>query len=150
MKSPDSGQDTAEAFNGAASDPADEQKISSLADKLRKAVLGQDAAVAAVMKSLARKKTPSVFLMGPPGVGKTEMAKRLAEEMFGQTPNNSVSGMIILDEPLNMTYEITEELGRRSGRRLGEIAAQACHDGLSETIIPMKPIQLKRGFSYIM
>ncbi len=68
------------------------QKILSLADRLKQRVIGQDRAVEAIataikraragLKDLTRPIGSFVFL-GPTGVGKTELAKALAAEMFG-------------------------------------------------------------------
>ena len=58
---------------------------------LHKRIIGQDEAVAAVAKAIRRnraglqtsKRPPSFIFVGPTGVGKTELAKALACEMFG-------------------------------------------------------------------
>jgi ATP-dependent Clp protease ATP-binding subunit ClpC len=61
-------------------------------DELRKRIIGQDDALAAVSKAIRRGraglKDPrrpigSFFFLGPTGVGKTELARALAEFMFG-------------------------------------------------------------------
>ena len=63
-----------------------------LEDELRKRVLGQDEAVTAVSKAIRRgrlglkdpkRPTGSFIFLGTTGVGKTELAKALAETMFG-------------------------------------------------------------------
>lgn len=67
--------------------------LSSLTDKIKKKIIGQDAAVEAVAKALIRaklglraKKRPlgNFLFLGPTGVGKTELAKVLADKMFGE------------------------------------------------------------------
>ena len=58
---------------------------------MHKRVIGQDAAVEAVSRAIRRnraglkstKRPPSFIFVGPTGVGKTELAKSLAYEMFG-------------------------------------------------------------------
>jgi len=70
----------------------DAEKLLRMEDELRKTIIGQDEAVIAISKALRRSradlKDPSrpigsfVFL-GPTGVGKTLMARALAEFMFG-------------------------------------------------------------------
>lgn len=65
-------------------------KLLSLEDILHKRVIGQDNAVNAVARAirrnragLSKKMRPSSFIfVGPTGVGKTELAKALAEAMF--------------------------------------------------------------------
>jgi ATP-dependent Clp protease ATP-binding subunit ClpC len=70
----------------------DAEKLLHMEDELRKSVIGQDEALSAISKALRRSradlKDPNrpigtfVFL-GPTGVGKTLMARALAEFMFG-------------------------------------------------------------------
>ena len=70
---------------------AETQKLLSLEENLHKRVIGQNAAVSAVAKAIRRnraglqstKRPPSFIFVGPTGVGKTELAKTLAFEMFG-------------------------------------------------------------------
>ncbi len=68
------------------------KKMKNLADDLRAKVIGQEEAVAKVAKSIRRsraglkaKERPigSFLFVGPTGVGKTELTKVLAEELFG-------------------------------------------------------------------
>lgn len=68
-------------------------KLSSVADKIKKSIIGQDEAVDTVVKSLLRsklglraKKRPlgNFLFLGPTGVGKTELSKVLAEKFFGE------------------------------------------------------------------
>ena len=67
------------------------QKLLNLEQNLHKRVIGQDEAVKSVSKAIRRnraglkttKRTPSFIFVGPTGVGKTELAKSLAYEMFG-------------------------------------------------------------------
>ncbi len=70
---------------------AETQKLLNLESNLHKHVISQDAAVTAVSKAIRRnraglqstKRPPSFIFVGPTGVGKTELAKSLAYEMFG-------------------------------------------------------------------
>lgn len=66
--------------------------LRSLPERLRKRVLGQDEAIAAVCRTVMRSRTGlaggkrpsgSFIFAGPTGVGKTELAKALAEALFG-------------------------------------------------------------------
>ena len=70
----------------------DHERLRNLEDELKKRVLGQDEAVTAVAKAIRRGrlglKDPnrpmgSFIFLGTTGVGKTELAKALAETMFG-------------------------------------------------------------------
>ncbi|GAB2534496.1 ATP-dependent Clp protease ATP-binding subunit [Gracilibacillus alcaliphilus] len=72
---------------------ADEQsKMNQLAGNLSKKVIGQQTAVAKVAKAIRRSRAGlkpkyrpigSFLFVGPTGVGKTELTKALAEELFG-------------------------------------------------------------------
>jgi len=76
------------------------QQIKGLSDRLREHIVGQDEAVDAVAKAIRRnrvgispKKRPVSFIfVGPTGVGKTELVKRLADDLF-----DSVDSLIRLD-----------------------------------------------------
>ncbi|HPX93653.1 MAG TPA: ATP-dependent Clp protease ATP-binding subunit [Bacillota bacterium] len=70
----------------------DSERLRRLEDELKKRVLGQDEAVTAVAKAIRRgrlglkdpfRPTGSFIFLGTTGVGKTELAKALAETMFG-------------------------------------------------------------------
>lgn len=67
------------------------EKLCRLADTLHKRVIGQDAAVEAVADAVVRSRAGiknrarpvgAFLFLGPTGVGKTELAKALAEELF--------------------------------------------------------------------
>ena len=70
---------------------AETQKLLNLETNLHKRVIGQEEAVNAVSRAIRRnraglqstKRPPSFIYVGPTGVGKTELAKSLAYEMFG-------------------------------------------------------------------
>ena len=77
------------------------EKLLHLDELLKARVIGQDTAIAAVSRAIRRgrmglkdPKRPvgSFIFMGPTGIGKTELAKALAEVMFGDS-----SAMIRLD-----------------------------------------------------
>jgi ATP-dependent Clp protease ATP-binding subunit ClpC len=70
----------------------DAEKLLHMEDELRKIIIGQDEAVAAMSKALRRSRADlkdpnrpigSFVFLGPTGVGKTLMARALAEFMFG-------------------------------------------------------------------
>ncbi len=70
---------------------AETQKLLNLESNLHKRIIGQDEAVEAVSRAIRRnraglkstKRPPSFLFVGPTGVGKTELAKSLAFEIFG-------------------------------------------------------------------
>ena len=76
------------------------EQIKGLADRLKQHIVGQDEAVNAVAKAIRRsrvglsaKKRPVSFIfVGPTGVGKTELVKQLADDLF-----DSVDALIRLD-----------------------------------------------------
>ena len=85
---------------GMISEP-ERQKMRELEDRLRARVLGQDEAVRAVASAIRRGRTglrdpnhpiASMLFMGPTGVGKTELCKAIAEQVYG-----SASALIRLD-----------------------------------------------------
>ncbi len=75
----------------------DMRKLSGLADKLKKRIIGQDEAVdvlaAAIRRSRVQisavRKPASFIFVGPTGVGKTELVKQLANELF-ETPETLI------------------------------------------------------------
>ncbi|MBQ1169823.1 MAG: ATP-dependent Clp protease ATP-binding subunit [Oscillospiraceae bacterium] len=76
------------------------QQIKGLASRLKEHIVGQDEAVDAVARAIRRnrvgispKKRPVSFIfVGPTGVGKTELVKRLADDLF-----DSVDALIRVD-----------------------------------------------------
>ena len=70
---------------------AETEKLLNLEKNLHKRIIGQNEAVSAVAKAIRRnraglqtsKRPPSFIFVGPTGVGKTELTKALACEMFG-------------------------------------------------------------------
>ena len=77
-------------------------KLLALEDTLKKRVFGQDEPVSAVSKSVRRGRTGlkkankpigSFLFLGPSGVGKTELAKALAEALFGDQSSLKVYNM---------------------------------------------------------
>ncbi len=71
---------------------AETQKLLNLETNLHKRIIGQEQAVSSVARAIRRnraglqstKRPPSFIFVGPTGVGKTELAKSLAYEMFGK------------------------------------------------------------------
>lgn len=72
-------------------------KLSGLEDNLKKRIIGQDEAVEAVAAAIRRsrvrlspiKRPASFIFVGPTGVGKTELVKQLANELF-DTPETLI------------------------------------------------------------
>ena len=71
---------------------AETQKLMRMEEELHKRVIGQHAAIEAVSKAIRRSRaglkdpkrpTGSFIFLGPSGVGKTELARTLAEFLFG-------------------------------------------------------------------
>jgi len=71
---------------------SENDKLAKLEDNLKSRVIGQDKAVSKIVKAILRNriglKDPnrpigSFIFLGPTGVGKTQLAKELAEEVFG-------------------------------------------------------------------
>lgn len=71
---------------------SDESKkdLSCLNDRLKEIIIGQDEAIDKVCKTIKRKrlglhngKSTAIFLQGKSGCGKTYLAKKLSEELFG-------------------------------------------------------------------
>lgn len=69
----------------------DKERLIGLGDRLHQRVVGQDQAVTAVAEAVLRSRaglgrpqqpTGSFLFLGPTGVGKTELAKALAEQLF--------------------------------------------------------------------
>lgn len=88
-------------------------KIAKLEGALKKSVIGQDEAVELLAKAIKRtrvhlnkRRRPASFIfVGPTGVGKTELVKSLAEEMFDST------------EPL-IRLDMTEYMEKHSVARM--------------------------------
>jgi ATP-dependent Clp protease ATP-binding subunit ClpC len=71
---------------------AESQRLVRMEEELHKRVIGQDAAIVAVSKAIRRARagikdpkrpSGSFIFLGPSGVGKTELARTLAEFLFG-------------------------------------------------------------------
>ena len=92
---------------------AETQKLLNLETNLHKRIVGQDEAVSSVARAIRRnraglkstKRPPSFIFVGPTGVGKTELAKSLAYEMFG-----SEDAMIRIDMSEYMESHSTSKL----------------------------------------
>ena len=75
---------------------SESQRLVNLEKELHERVIGQDEAVSAIARSIRRARSGlkdpnrpigSFMFLGPTGVGKTELAKALAEAMFGDENN---------------------------------------------------------------
>ncbi len=92
---------------------AETQKLLNLETNLHKRIIGQEEAVSSVARAIRRnrsglqstKRPPSFIFVGPTGVGKTELAKSLAYEMFG-----SEDAMIRVDMSEYMEGHSTSKL----------------------------------------
>lgn len=90
------------------------EKLLRLEENLHKRIIGQDEAVSAVSKAIRRaraglnepdKPIGSFIFVGPTGVGKTDLAKALAEAMFG-------------DEKLMIRLDMSEFMEKHSVSKL--------------------------------
>lgn len=98
----------------------DRQKLLQLADHLHERVIGQDQAVDAVTDAVLRARAGlqdpnrplgSFLFLGPTGVGKTELAKALAEDLF-----NSERHMVRIDMSEYMEkYSVSRLVGAAPG-----------------------------------
>jgi len=77
-------------------DKTENKKLLNIEKELKKAIIGQDRAVDTVSKAIRRSRTGlrsvdrpigSFLFLGTSGVGKTALAKKLAEILFGSTDN---------------------------------------------------------------
>src|SRR5688500_806652 len=93
---------------------AESQKLIRMEDELHKRVIGQHEAIVAVSKSIRRARagikdpkrpTGSFIFLGPSGVGKTELARTLAEFLFG-------------DEDAMIQVDMSEYMEKHSVSRL--------------------------------
>jgi len=90
------------------------KKLMRMEDELHKRVIGQEPAIAAVSKAIRRARaglkdpkrpTGSFIFLGPSGVGKTELARTLAEFLFG-------------DEDAMVRIDMSEYMEKHSVSRL--------------------------------
>jgi ATP-dependent Clp protease ATP-binding subunit ClpC len=93
---------------------AESQKLIRMEDELHKRVIGQHQAIVAVSKAIRRARagikdpkrpTGSFIFLGPSGVGKTELARTLAEFLFG-------------DEDAMIQVDMSEYMEKHSVSRL--------------------------------
>jgi ATP-dependent Clp protease ATP-binding subunit ClpC len=93
---------------------AESQKLIRMEEELHKRVVGQEEAIVAVSKSIRRARagikdpkrpTGSFIFLGPSGVGKTELARTLAEFLFG-------------DEDAMIQVDMSEYMEKHSVSRL--------------------------------
>jgi ATP-dependent Clp protease ATP-binding subunit ClpC len=93
---------------------AETQKLIRMEEELHKRVIGQDEAIIAVSKSIRRARagikdpkrpTGSFIFLGPSGVGKTELARTLAEFLFS-------------DEDMMIQVDMSEYMEKHSVSRL--------------------------------
>ena len=93
---------------------AETQKLMRMEDELHKRVIGQHAAIETISKAIRRSRaglkdpkrpTGSFIFLGPSGVGKTELARTLAEFLFG-------------DEEAMIRIDMSEYMEKHSVSRL--------------------------------
>ncbi|MCL2844463.1 MAG: ATP-dependent Clp protease ATP-binding subunit [Chitinivibrionia bacterium] len=96
------------------------QKLMKLEEHLRASIIGQDEALESVARSIRRSRAglrnikrpiASFIFLGPTGVGKTELAKALAKELF-----NSEDALIRIDMSEYMEkFEVSKLIGSAPG-----------------------------------
>lgn len=99
---------------------SDNQMLLKMADRLKEKVIGQDQAIATVVKAIQRSriglKDPNhpigtFMFLGPTGVGKTHLAKELATLLFGSTDS-----LIRIDmSEYTEKYEVSRLVGAPPG-----------------------------------
>ena len=118
---------------------AETQKLLNLEANLHTHIIGQNTAVEAVSKAIRRnraglqstKRPPSFIFVGPTGVGKTELAKSLAFEMFGSEDSiiridmseymeSHSTSKLIGSPPGYVGYDDAGQLTRSEERRVGK------------------------------
>lgn len=102
----------------------EEVKLKRLEDEMHKRIVGQDEAVKLVAQALRRARTnlrdpkrpiASFMFLGPTGVGKTELAKTIAEVYFGNEQN-----MVRLDmSEYQLLESLPQLLGTADGAQVG-------------------------------
>lgn len=95
-------------------DSDESRRLMSLEDELKRRIIGQDEAVAAVARAVRRgrvglkepeRPTGSFLFLGPTGVGKTELCRALAEALFG-------------DENAMLRFDMSEYMEKQAVSRL--------------------------------
>ncbi|EEJ75829.1 ATPase family associated with various cellular activities (AAA) [Lactobacillus acidophilus ATCC 4796] len=118
----------------------EENQLQNLASDLKSNVIGQDKAVEKVARAIRRNRIGfnksgrpigSFLFVGPTGVGKTELAKQLAKQMFG-----SEDAMIRFDMSEYMEqYSVSKLIGSAPGyvgyEEAGQLTEQVRHNPYS-------------------
>lgn len=118
----------------------EENQLQNLASDLKSKVIGQDKAVDQVARAIRRNRIGfnksgrpigSFLFVGPTGVGKTELAKQLAKQMFG-----SEDAMIRFDMSEYMEqYSVSKLIGSAPGyvgyEEAGQLTEQVRHNPYS-------------------
>ena len=106
------------------------ERLLHMEDDLHKRVIGQSEAVEAVSKAIRRaragfkdKNRPvgSFLFLGPTGVGKTELAKALAENMFGDEKTELAKALaenMFGDERALIRFDMSEYMEKHTASRL--------------------------------
>ncbi|MCT7679559.1 MAG: AAA family ATPase, partial [Lactobacillus iners] len=118
----------------------EQMQLKNLADDLKKHIIGQDKAVDVISKAIRRNRVGfnksgrpigSFLFVGPTGVGKTELAKQLAKQMFG-----TEKSMIRFDMSEYMEqYSVSKLIGSAPGyvgyEEAGQLTEKVRHNPYS-------------------
>lgn len=102
---------------------------SDFADRLRQRVVGQDHVIDDMTDFIwrqshqvgRRRPVASLLFVGPSGVGKSEMAKAMAEYLFGEDDHRLVIDFNTLPNGESATYELTGSPGVYKGSGIGKL-----------------------------
>lgn len=118
----------------------EENQLQNLSKDLEGKVIGQDKAVEKVARAIRRNRIGfnksgrpigSFLFVGPTGVGKTELAKQLAKQMFGSTDSMIRFDMSEYMEPYSVSKLIGSAPGYVGYEEAGQLTEQVRHNPYS-------------------
>ena len=118
----------------------EKNQLKNLEDDLQAKVIGQNDAVATVSRAIRRNRVGfnksgrpigSFLFVGPTGVGKTELAKQLAQQMFGSADSMIRFDMSEYMEPYSVSKLIGSAPGYVGYEEAGQLTEQVRHNPYS-------------------